>query len=179
VCRRFASAADWLSNRARSRRPLSRNRISSEQSLCRASARFAFKRKHLCHGGRPLPDGCGVFCRDSRETDAKRKFQDLLQTGAQTFGIVRVQRARRSHNSFDWWWWRPVCRIPDGLLVRIRSCLRLSPGLCASNSPHTRLHSAARRGCAEIFRARNQRTRLLHRKSSVWMIRERLIPIRG
>ena len=35
-----------------------------------------------------MPDGCGVFVGTWR-TDAKRKFQDLLQTGAQTFGIVR------------------------------------------------------------------------------------------
>ena len=51
---------------------------------------FALERKHLCDGRRPLSHGGGVFCRDAGQTDAERQFQDLLQAGAQTFGIVRV-----------------------------------------------------------------------------------------
>src|SRR5947199_75159 len=164
LCCRAASAADLLSNRACGRgRAIPRNCISPEQPLCCAGARFAFERKYLCNGGRPLPDGCGVFRRDSGETDAKRKFQGLFQTGAQTFGVVRVQRARRSHNSFDWWWWRPLCWISDGLLVRIRSCLRFPSRLCPSDSTHTRLHPTARRSSAKIFRARTNRDPGEHR----------------
>ena len=55
--------------------------------------------------------------------------------------------------SFHWRRRWPLRRLPDGLLVRVRACIRFSPGFCPSDSTHTRLYPAARRSGAEIFRA--------------------------
>ena len=43
------------------------------------SESFAFETEHLRHGRRSLPDGSGVHCRHSRQTDAERKFHHLLR----------------------------------------------------------------------------------------------------
>ena len=75
------------------------------------------KGKRLRNGGRPLPDVGGHFSWHGLETYAQGQFQHLFETGAQTFWIVRIQRARRSNSSFYWRWAWALRRISHGILV--------------------------------------------------------------
>jgi hypothetical protein len=95
--RLFTPVAYWLrnGNACKRRRPIPRHRVQAKQSFSRAREGLPRQGKRLRNGGRPLPDGRGHFSWHGVETYAQGKFQHLFETGAQTFGIVRIQRARR------------------------------------------------------------------------------------
>ena len=117
--RLFTPAAYWLrnGNSCERGRPVPRHRVQAEQSFSRARESFPLEGKRLCNGGRPLPDVGGHFSWHGLETNAQGQFHHLFETGAQTFWIVRIQRARRSNSSFYWRWAWALRRISHGILV--------------------------------------------------------------
>lgn len=117
--RLFTPVAYWLRNRRPCKRGRSvpRHRVQAEQSFSRAGESLALEGKRLRNGGRPLPDGGGHFGWHGLETNAQGQFQHLFETGAQTFWIVRIQRARQSNSSFYWGRARALRRISYGILV--------------------------------------------------------------
>ena len=138
--RNCTSVSHELRNRFAYLGELSRDGASPEQSFGCAGKSFAGKAKRLRNGRGPLSDGGSHDGRHSIEADTERQFQHLFETGAQTFRIVRIQRARRSNSSFYWRWAWALCRISDGILVRVRSCVRVSSRFCASHTTYTWVH---------------------------------------
>jgi hypothetical protein len=90
--RSFGPATQWLCNGRACERgwAVPRDSVQAKRPIQSACSGFALEGKHLCNGGRPISNGGGVFDWDSGETDAKGQFHDLLQTGAQTLGVVRI-----------------------------------------------------------------------------------------